>query len=151
MIVLVVHSYTAKVVTYNLTVDELHTYYVLAGTTPVLVHNAAACTSGNNAFAATGRQVHKEFSDTLDEYGAIGYEGEVTLPSGLRPDGVYTDPVTGVRVPIELKPDNPRQIARGLKELGAYEQEMGVASGSGQLWVYRTNPQTGALSFQRVQ
>jgi hypothetical protein len=26
--------------TYNLTVDDLHTYYVLAGATPVLVHNA---------------------------------------------------------------------------------------------------------------
>ncbi|WP_328381806.1 polymorphic toxin-type HINT domain-containing protein [Streptomyces sp. NBC_00400] len=26
--------------TYNLTVDDLHTYYVLAGTTPILVHNA---------------------------------------------------------------------------------------------------------------
>ena len=24
---------------HNLTVDNLHTYYVLAGTTPVLVHN----------------------------------------------------------------------------------------------------------------
>ncbi|MEV5493031.1 polymorphic toxin-type HINT domain-containing protein [Streptomyces bobili] len=26
--------------TYNLTIDDLHTYYVLAGTTPVLVHNS---------------------------------------------------------------------------------------------------------------
>ncbi|MER7763679.1 polymorphic toxin-type HINT domain-containing protein [Streptomyces sp. NPDC097619] len=26
--------------TYNLTVDDLHTYYVLAGTTPILVHNS---------------------------------------------------------------------------------------------------------------
>ncbi|AZP23345.1 hypothetical protein EJC51_20175 [Streptomyces aquilus] len=26
--------------TYNLTVDDLHTYYVLAGQTPVLVHNS---------------------------------------------------------------------------------------------------------------
>jgi hypothetical protein len=30
------HRYAAA---YNLTVDDLHTYYVLAGTTPVLVHN----------------------------------------------------------------------------------------------------------------
>ncbi|MFJ4830486.1 polymorphic toxin-type HINT domain-containing protein [Streptomyces sp. NPDC088747] len=29
-----------RAVTYNLTVDELHTYYVLAGHTPVLVHNS---------------------------------------------------------------------------------------------------------------
>ncbi|MCM2423911.1 polymorphic toxin-type HINT domain-containing protein [Streptomyces sp. RKAG293] len=29
--------------TYNLTVDNLHTYYVLAGDTPVLVHNSGPC------------------------------------------------------------------------------------------------------------
>ncbi|MGW9434420.1 polymorphic toxin-type HINT domain-containing protein, partial [Streptomyces decoyicus] len=29
--------------TYNLTVDNLHTYYVLAGTVPVLVHNSGLC------------------------------------------------------------------------------------------------------------
>ncbi|WIX76903.1 polymorphic toxin-type HINT domain-containing protein [Amycolatopsis carbonis] len=31
--------YTAAIITYNLTIDDVHTYYVLAGTTPVLVHN----------------------------------------------------------------------------------------------------------------
>ncbi|MFD8308906.1 polymorphic toxin-type HINT domain-containing protein [Streptomyces sp. NPDC059690] len=34
-------SYTKSARTYNLTVDDLHTYYVLAGGTPVLVHNAS--------------------------------------------------------------------------------------------------------------
>lgn len=29
--------------TYNLTVDDVHTYYVVAGETPVLVHNASPC------------------------------------------------------------------------------------------------------------
>jgi hypothetical protein len=28
---------------YNLTVDDIHTYYVLAGATPVLVHNTGPC------------------------------------------------------------------------------------------------------------
>ncbi|WP_317452958.1 hypothetical protein [Streptomyces sp. CBMA29] len=32
-------NYTGHTTTYNLTVTDLHTYYVLAGTTPVLVHN----------------------------------------------------------------------------------------------------------------
>jgi hypothetical protein len=31
---------------YNLTVDQLHTYYVLAGATPVLVHNSNGCPTG---------------------------------------------------------------------------------------------------------
>ncbi|GAB2628714.1 RHS repeat-associated core domain-containing protein [Streptomyces capparidis] len=34
------HAYTKHARTYNLTVDGLHTYYVLAGKTPILVHNA---------------------------------------------------------------------------------------------------------------
>ncbi|MGC2996970.1 polymorphic toxin-type HINT domain-containing protein [Streptomyces sp. G35A] len=33
-------AFTQRARTYNLTVDGLHTYYVLAGDTPVLVHNA---------------------------------------------------------------------------------------------------------------
>ncbi|MFI9163439.1 polymorphic toxin-type HINT domain-containing protein [Kitasatospora aureofaciens] len=35
-----VRNYHQKVFTYNLTVADLHTYYVVAGNTPVLVHNA---------------------------------------------------------------------------------------------------------------
>ncbi|MFE9574533.1 RHS repeat-associated core domain-containing protein [Streptomyces sp. NPDC006692] len=34
-----VRNYHRAVTTYNLTVDHIHTYYVLAGSTPVLVHN----------------------------------------------------------------------------------------------------------------
>lgn len=33
-------AYTRHARTYNLTVDDLHTFYVLAGNTPVLVHNS---------------------------------------------------------------------------------------------------------------
>ncbi|GAB1646586.1 RHS repeat-associated core domain-containing protein [Krasilnikovia sp. MM14-A1259] len=33
------HAHSQHATVYNLTVDDLHTYYVLAGTTPVLVHN----------------------------------------------------------------------------------------------------------------
>ncbi|MEV6210300.1 polymorphic toxin-type HINT domain-containing protein [Kitasatospora sp. NPDC051914] len=41
--VLAVHSYaTAPQTAYNFTVADLHTYYVLAGVAPTLVHNAAA-------------------------------------------------------------------------------------------------------------
>jgi RHS repeat-associated protein len=35
-----VRNYTAHIVTYNLTVDDLHTYYVVSHGVPVLVHNA---------------------------------------------------------------------------------------------------------------
>ncbi|MFI5764369.1 ricin-type beta-trefoil lectin domain protein [Streptomyces sp. NPDC051563] len=36
-------KYAAQQVTYNLTVSDLHTYHVLAGSTPVLVHNSGSC------------------------------------------------------------------------------------------------------------
>ena len=39
-LVAALHSYTASMVTYNLTVDRVHTYYVQAGITPILVHNS---------------------------------------------------------------------------------------------------------------
>lgn len=41
-----IRDYTGHVTTYNLTVEDLHTYYVLAGTTPVLVHNGTGGVAG---------------------------------------------------------------------------------------------------------
>ena len=38
--ILVTRNYTANLRTYNLTVADIHTYYVLAGNTPIVVHNA---------------------------------------------------------------------------------------------------------------
>ncbi|MEU0150263.1 polymorphic toxin-type HINT domain-containing protein [Streptomyces sp. NPDC006288] len=38
-------SFSDHARTYNLTVDDLHTYYVLAGATPVLVHNSSCWTA----------------------------------------------------------------------------------------------------------
>jgi RHS repeat-associated protein len=40
--------------TYNLTVDDLHTYYVLAGSTPVLVHNCGTTPPGVECNCAPG-------------------------------------------------------------------------------------------------
>jgi hypothetical protein len=37
-----VHAYTQPQRVHNLTVEDLHTYYVMAGNTPVLVHNNSA-------------------------------------------------------------------------------------------------------------
>lgn len=39
-------AYSTHARTYNLTVEDLHTYYVLAGDTPVLVHNSGPCPEG---------------------------------------------------------------------------------------------------------
>ncbi len=42
------HPFAGNARTYNLTVDDLHTYYVLAGKTSVLVHNSADPASFEN-------------------------------------------------------------------------------------------------------
>ncbi|MER5386937.1 ricin-type beta-trefoil lectin domain protein [Streptomyces sp. NPDC002688] len=50
-------AYTDRVRTYNLTIAEQHTYYVLAGTTPVLVHNSCVPSEpdGNIVYRALAR------------------------------------------------------------------------------------------------
>jgi len=50
-----VRDYRANLTAYNLTVSGIHTYYVFAGTTPVLVHNS--CTGPNPAEAAANPNV----------------------------------------------------------------------------------------------
>ncbi|MDH6434816.1 RHS repeat-associated protein [Streptomyces sp. SAI-144] len=56
-------SFDRRARTYNLTVDDLHTYYVLAGETPVLVHNSGGCPdldalSQSGMRPAKGRTTH---------------------------------------------------------------------------------------------
>ncbi|MFI1886661.1 polymorphic toxin-type HINT domain-containing protein [Streptomyces jumonjinensis] len=47
------HPFSQQARTYNLTVDDLHTYYVLAGATPILVHN---CNRASLDFTDAERQ-----------------------------------------------------------------------------------------------
>jgi RHS repeat-associated protein len=47
VIVIATRHYTARQATYNLTISHTHTYYVIVGTVPVLVHNASKCDLGD--------------------------------------------------------------------------------------------------------
>ncbi|MEW2507953.1 hypothetical protein AB0878_46585 [Amycolatopsis sp. NPDC047767] len=51
------HRYSSSFRTYNLTIDTTHTYHVLAGTTPVLVHNSSCpvCENPGHHDPAGGR------------------------------------------------------------------------------------------------
>jgi RHS repeat-associated protein len=62
-------SFTRHARTYNLTVDDLHTYYVLAGETPVLVHNSN-CTKPVNL--PGWRKVDIDMDHVLDRHTAAG-------------------------------------------------------------------------------
>lgn len=64
---------------YNLTVDGLHTYYVLAGSTPVLVHNSG----GDDGLVTVGRWM------STDEYQKMMATGMVQPGAGDRTFVVY--------------------------------------------------------------
>ncbi|MCX5607576.1 LamG domain-containing protein [Streptomyces sp. NBC_00047] len=76
-----VKSYTAEHITYDLSVEDLHTYHVLAGATPVLVHNcggsigthADSCRCANGARVRSAVQEHEvgRFGD-LDGRARVG-------------------------------------------------------------------------------
>ncbi|MFD8049576.1 polymorphic toxin-type HINT domain-containing protein [Streptomyces chartreusis] len=51
--------FTKHARTYNLTVGDLHTYYVLAGDTPVLVHNSTPCGPDLDALSQSGMRPAK--------------------------------------------------------------------------------------------
>ncbi|WP_188270931.1 MULTISPECIES: polymorphic toxin-type HINT domain-containing protein [unclassified Streptomyces] len=119
--------------THDLTVMGVHTYYVLAGATPVLVHNSncgvarnekGQFTSGENADAARGRQTHLNYKNAL----GAGYDFEVRLPSGLRPDAVDWKN----RVVRELKSDATSSQATGRRQLQEYVAEL--EDMTGQSW-----------------
>jgi len=62
----------------NLTVNELHTYYVIAGNTPVLVHNTPCITLGDASTIA----------DHLDDDVYFHYTNEAGYSQAVRNDGV---------------------------------------------------------------
>ncbi|MCX5376207.1 polymorphic toxin-type HINT domain-containing protein [Streptomyces sp. NBC_00091] len=84
---------------YNLTVNDLHTYYVLAGATPVLVHNSNGLCSRPGAIAkATGYSV-KQIKDAIHKVKAQG--GWRGIGDNKNPD-MLIDPKTG-----EVHPQMP--------------------------------------------
>jgi RHS repeat-associated protein len=73
--------FSSSIRTYNLTVDGLHTYFVLAGTTPILVHNVG----GDACKAAVGAMGHVT-SGVLDVQ-----VDEVPFASGVNVGGFIDD------------------------------------------------------------
>jgi len=82
----------------------------------------AAKSGGESSKAARGREAHKNYENALGE----GYDFNKAIPgSKKRPDAI--DPVN--RIVRELKPDNPRAIRRGMKQLEGYRKELEHATG----------------------
>ncbi|MFD9190656.1 polymorphic toxin-type HINT domain-containing protein [Streptomyces phaeochromogenes] len=86
--------------TYNLTVDDLHTYYVLAGQTPVLVHNSGGHTP-DDGMVTVGRWMSGAEHQAMMETGMVQRGGGgftyVVYPASrdayisARPGSVYAE------------------------------------------------------------
>jgi RHS repeat-associated protein len=125
-----VHSYLAPQAMYNLTVNHTHTYYVLAGNTPVLVHND----NPGGMVGANGTQIT---SSTVWLRGPYRIDVENPNP-GVRPGQMhFQDQATGAKylynhdtgkfdgMPNSLQkeldkkmPDYKKAIAKGNRFLG---------------------------------
>ncbi len=81
------HAVAGATDMYNLTIDQLHTYYVLAGATPVLVHNC-----GNDPEAV---HLDLNYKDGWDADQKAAADGKVEYLDGLAKNGdlVKTDAV----------------------------------------------------------
>jgi len=84
----------------------------LAGKTASTAERAAV--NGETAATRLGRDMHKAWN-----YGP-GFVKEFTLPSGKRVDAINFD----TRQVIELKPNNPRKIREGEKQVAGYADEL---------------------------
>ncbi|REG29533.1 restriction endonuclease fold toxin 9 of polymorphic toxin system [Archangium gephyra] len=88
-------------------------------------------TGGETEATKRGRQAHTDWQP------GEGYEKEVRLPSGRRADAVNAEK-QDVK---ELKPNNPRAIKRGEKQVETYRRELEEKRGgqwTGQVETYET-------------
>ncbi|MCX4763981.1 polymorphic toxin-type HINT domain-containing protein [Streptomyces sp. NBC_01275] len=69
---------------HNLTVSMVHTYYVLAGATPVLVHNCGTETRGPNTYSWEHEESDSLFEAEVDENGTMTMLAGVTKESPVR-------------------------------------------------------------------
>lgn len=98
-----------------------------ANSPPQCVSMAGCCVAANTAervavngeTTATklGREMHASW-----DYGP-GFEKEFRLPSGKRVDGINFE----TRQVVELKPNNPRQIRLGQRQVDGYVDELNQA------------------------
>ncbi|MFJ9779914.1 LamG-like jellyroll fold domain-containing protein [Amycolatopsis sp. NPDC101161] len=79
-----VTPYHSTEVTYDLTIHELHTYYVLAGDTPVLVHNC-----GGDANVTDQRLAHIEYRHGPGARDQAIAAGETDLPGEFNDDFIW--------------------------------------------------------------
>lgn len=109
-------AYAKHARTYNLTVDDLHTYYVLAGETPVLVHNSNCTNWAANSV--------KTWGHTFKTHGA-GAKNTKALTDRARS--------TGNQQGQWLDNDGAAEFLKGLHVEGAGPRSVRIPDGLGQV------------------
>lgn len=102
-------AYAKHARTYNLTIEDLHTYYVLAGATPVLVHNSSCLTGAADSFPGVAH--------TLDEHVGISNARAISLAAS-KPGGrnsVFIDHQTAQQVSDYAVANNSARIQKWLR------------------------------------
>jgi hypothetical protein len=99
-----VHAYHQQATTYDLTINGLHTYFVLAGDTPVLVHN---CGTGDEPYDLREHvrqdSARSSTSNTAAAVARDTYTGETAYgESGAVPGNVHPDLMDRLRAAQEL-------------------------------------------------
>jgi hypothetical protein len=128
VMVLALRDYTATMVTYNLTIDTLHTYYVEAHDTPVLVHNTDDCQLFPNTMPQTlGGELAaaKELGVKPAVAGSAGFDAAIS--SGAIKWAVLED---GTLV-VEPKFVNGVEISHAVLSRGAPVRAAGEADVAG--------------------
>ncbi|MFE9256296.1 RHS repeat-associated core domain-containing protein [Streptomyces sp. NPDC006879] len=98
------HPFTKRARTYNLTVKGLHTYYVLAGSTPVLVHNSGPCPTARFVTDANGVTIDLK---PLGR-GSTGRTAPNSLNEQLAMETVMANPMAGRVIPLKKGMTDPR-------------------------------------------
>jgi hypothetical protein len=115
---------------YNLTVADAHTYYVLAGTTPVLVHNC-----GGPSVVTNERLGHIEYRHGPGAQDMARRAGERNLPGEFSEDFLWDgdDMVLGDRLRrgVDSSPELPNPNGPGHIHQFDYGSPVGV-NGAGQ-------------------
>ncbi|MFC5826052.1 SpvB/TcaC N-terminal domain-containing protein [Nonomuraea insulae] len=121
---------TAEQRVHNLTVDDLHTFYVLAGATPVLVHNSGPCPIGTEVRVNSGGLASMAFEFRKSEkMGTSGRNVAVARVSGS------DKPLFGRSNgdPLHSEDDILAQLKPGQKILELYSERQPCPRCSGRL------------------
>ncbi len=127
-----VRLFHANTTTYDLTIDSLHTFYVVAGNTPVLVHNnnggdeCLIAGGGTTPHGFTDEGAAAEFNQTLNSgLGEAGYSGTQAVFQGSSVTGV------GFKSGLPFGDHSDYDIALGGEDLFNAAKEAGIGLRSG--------------------